>query len=212
MTNYSTLFADISSNNSGFDAKAYRDAGHMLIAIKATEGLNYTNPEHRTWCLHAGLNWISVVHYHFARPDQGNAPEAEADHFLNVALPLAGWWDYLCVDVERATPEGWQHDPAWSAAFDAQIQRRTRFHTIIYANKSTLEASDRWLVGETRRVWDADWSTDPGFAPAGYECCFRQFTDGTLGPFPHTLPGVGQGDVNRMNSIMFGKLSQRYRA
>jgi len=208
---YSREFADLSSNNAEFNAAEYRNTGHILIAIKATEELNYVNPDHRPWSLHAGLNWVSVVHYHFARPDLGNSPAAEADHFLAAALPLAGWWDYLCVDIERATPEGWQHDPKWSQEFDSQIQRRSRFRSILYANRSTLVLSDEWLVGDNRRVWDADWSNASDYAPRGYTCCFRQSTDGVVGPPPHSLPGIGRCDVNRMSNAMFLKLNDRYR-
>lgn len=208
---YSRLFADISSNNSWWSARDYRNAGHILVAIKATEGTSYTNPYHRNWCLHAGLNWVSVVHYHFARPDTGSRPEDEADHFLNATLPLAGWWDYLCVDIERATPHGWKNDPAWCHEFDMQVQRRSRFRSIVYASRSTLEQSDAWLPPPRQRVWDADWSSAPDYAPPGYDCVFRQFTDGVIGPGPHALPGVGNGDVNRMSNSMFAKLTERYR-
>jgi GH25 family lysozyme M1 (1,4-beta-N-acetylmuramidase) len=208
---YSRQFADISSNNATFDAREYRNTGHVLVAIKATEGVNYTNPDHRPWSLHAGMNWVSVVHYHFARPDLGNHPEDEADHFLAEALPLAGWWDYLCVDVERATPAGWHADPAWTHEFDMQVQRRSRFKSILYANRSTLQQSDAWLPPPNRRVWDADWSSDPDYAPPGYACVFRQHTDGITGPLPHILPGVGECDVNTMSVGMFQKLTTRYR-
>lgn len=208
---YSTLFADISSNNNTPDMRIYRQTGHVLIAIKATEGIDYTNPDHRNWCLHAGLNWVSVVHYHYARPDLDNDPAREADHFLGAALPLAGWWDYLAVDVERGRNGTFALDPAWVRAFDMQVQRRSRFASILYASRSMLAVSDQWLVGNRRRVWDADWSTSPDFAPPGYQCVFRQFTDGVLGPQPHVVDGVGQCDVNRMSPAMFRKLTTRYR-
>lgn len=197
------LFADISSNNSHFDAVAYRDAGHVLVAIKATEGTHYINPNHRGWSLHAGMGHVGVVHYHFARPDLGNTPDAEADHFLQTALRLAGGRDYLVVDIERATPQGWRHDPAWSRAFDQYIQAHSRFHTILYANRSTLELSDQWLEGELRRVWDADWSMGPDYAPPGYLCAMRQSSDGVFGPPPHALAGVGRCDVNSMHPQLF---------
>lgn len=200
---FSRLFADLSSNNNAFAADVYKDTGHILVAIKSTEGVHYINPNHRGWSLRAGLNHIGVVHYHFARPDLGNPPDAEADHFLQTALRLAGGRDYLVLDLERATPAGWKHDPAWSAAFDRYVQDHSRFHTILYANKSTLTQSDAWLVGDVRRVWDADWSSDPDFAPPGYAVAFRQFTDGVMGPEPHHLPGVGLCDVNRMSPMVF---------
>ena len=208
---FSRQFADISSNNSHFDAATYRHGGHILIAIKATEGTNYTNPYHRGWSLQAGGNWVSVVHFHFARPDLGKDPEREAAHFLSVALPLAGWWDYLALDIERATPFGWSHDPLWTLAFDDYVRAHSRFRIILYANRSTLESYHGWLGSDRKRVWDADWSNAPDYAPPGYECVFRQFTDGVFGPEPHSMPGIGQCDVNRMSRGMFAQLTKRYR-
>src|SRR5205807_2121569 len=114
--------------------------------------------------------------------------------------------DYLVLDLERATPRGWKHDPAWSLSFDDYVQSRSRFHTILYANRSTLELGDNWLVGDNKRVWVADWSTDRDYAPPGYSVAFRQFTDGVLGPEPHSLPGVGRCDVNRMSREIYAHL------
>lgn len=207
----SPLFADVSSNNRGLDARTYRQTGHILVGIKATEGLAYTNPYHRTWSLHAGLNLVSVVHYHFGRPDAGNDPAHEAEHFLAVALPLAGWWDYLALDLERATPFGYSHDPAWSRGFDEYVSAHSRFNTILYANRSTLEGGTNWLTNPKKRVWDADYSNTPDYAPAGYSVAFRQFTDGVVGPTPHEVAGVGTCDVNRMSHTMFAELTKRYR-
>ncbi|MGH2876222.1 MAG: GH25 family lysozyme [Solirubrobacteraceae bacterium] len=193
----SRLFADLSSNNSEFHAGPYQAAGHVIVAIKATEGAGYVNPDHRPWCLAAGGHRMHVVHYHFARPDLGHLPETEARFFLEVALPLTGGRDYLVLDLERAVPAGWQHDPAWSRQFDHHVQLRSRFRTILYSPRATLQSNPGpWLVGDDQRVWDADWSAGPDFAPPGMTVAFRQFTDGELGPDPHELPGVGRCDVN----------------
>ena len=195
--NPSPLFADLSSNNAGFDATAYRDAGHIVVAIKATEGIHYVNPEHRPWCMDAGARRVGIVHYHFARPDLDDGPEEEARHFLEVALPLAGGRDWLALDVERATPAGWTHDPAWSHAFDAEVARRSRFHTILYANRSTLQSvPGDWLDYKPGHFWDADWSRDPDFAPPGGVCVIRQQSGVTAGIPPFSLPGVGPCDVD----------------
>ncbi len=192
------IFADLSSNNSEFHVSTYAQAGHVIVAVKATEGVHYVNPDHRPWCLAAGGHRMHVIHYHFARPDLGDGPEAEARFFLEVALPLAGGRDYLVLDLERATPQGWTHDPAWSHAFDSHVRAHSRFATIPYASRSTLQSvQGDWLAAEPKRTWDADWSTTPDWAPAGYQVAFRQFTDGVHGPEPHSLPGVGVCDVNR---------------
>jgi len=192
------IFADLSSNNSEFQPVPYLQAGHIIVAIKATEGTGYVNPDHRPWCLAAGGHRMHVVHYHFGRPDLGNNALSEARHFLEVALPLCGGRDYLVLDLERATPAGWQHDPTWSVRFDRYIREHSRFATILYASRSTLQSvPGDWLDRPPLRVWDADWSLTPDMAPHGYEVAFRQFTDGVHGPGPHSLPGVGVCDVNQ---------------
>lgn len=209
---YSRLFADLSSNNNDFDAKEYRTAGGIVVAIKATEGNHYVNPDHRPWCYAAGGQHIAVVHYHFARPDLNDNPETEAWHFLNVAHPLAGGRDYLVLDFERSVPSGFTHDPAWSDSFAKYVASHSRFQVILYANRSTLEQSDQWLASQSKkRVWDADYSTTPDYAPKGYACVFRQFTDGVVGPDPHILPGVGRCDINRLSHAMFAEIASKAR-
>lgn len=199
MGNLSPLFADISSNNSEFDAQAYRDAGHLVVAIKATQDTVYVNPDHRAWCYQAGAKHISIVHYHFATPDTGTTAEEEARHFLSVVLPLAGGRDFLALDLERAVRAGWAHDPAWSKAFDSYVQEMSRFHTILYGSRATLQINDdagAWLAGDLLRFWDADWSTDRDFAPKGGVAAIRQQSGVTSGVPPFALPGVGPCDVD----------------
>jgi len=201
--NVSRYFADVSNNNANFDAHTYAEHGHLVVAIKATEGLAFVDPDHRTWALRAGMVHIGVIHYHFARPDLGNSPEDEARFFLRNALHLTGGRDYLALDLERATPGGWQHDPSWSRAFDEFIQANSRFHTLLYATRSTLEGGQGWLKDDTGNLWVADWSSDPDVKLHGYSVLCRQYTDGQLGPEPHEFPGVGVCDGNVMRGEMF---------
>lgn len=196
-------FADISNNDGHVDMMEYAAAGHLAIAIKATEGTTFVDPFHRGWSLRAGLHHLSVWHYHFARPDLGNDPHAEADHFWEYTRFLAGPRDYLVLDLERAVPSGWVHDPAWSREFDERIRALSRFSIILYGSRSSLQLSADWLTGPPRRVWDADWSTDPDFAPAGYACVARQYTDGQFGPQPRFAAGIGICDMSRLSWPMY---------
>ena len=191
------IFADLSSNNGSFDARAYRAAGHVFIAIKASEGTGYFDPKHRGYCLAAGLHHIGVAHYHFARPDLGTSPDSEAAHFLEAALPLAGPRDYLVLDMERGTLA---RDPGWAREFDKHIRAHSRFNTILYGSRSWLEVApaQQWLAGEPYRFWDADWSSGRDFAPAGGVCVMRQSSDGAFGPEPHAIAGIGTCDVNHL--------------
>lgn len=208
---FNPYFADISNNNDHFDARAYREGGHILVAIKASEGTGFVDPDHRGWCYAAGGHHIGIVHYHFARPDLGTSPEAEADHFLSVALPLAGGRDYLCVDQERATPFGWAHDHEWTAAFDARVQARSRFHTIAYASQSTIEAGDIGLVGDNKRLWVAAWGSGPDGGVKGYTVVFRQYTDGVFGPGPHWFSGIGTSDGNVIRRPLWDAIARHAR-
>jgi len=202
-------FADVSAFQPEVHMDEYAAAGHLLIAVKATEGLSYVNPFHRGQCFAAGGKHVAVVHYHFGRPDLGNSAVAEAEHFLSATSGLLGPYDYVVVDIERATPEGWSHDPAWSAEFDGTIRARSRFRTIIYASRSVLQQSDGWLGDSpVKRVWDAAYSSEPDYAPPGYTVAFRQFTDGQLGPEPHSFAGIGACDGNRMSRAIFNHLVQ----
>lgn len=206
---FSALLADISSNNAQFNAPAYRKAGHIAVAIKATEGVTYVNPDHRQWTLHAQWEHLSVIHYHFARPDLNNNPTVEAEHFLAVALPNAGGRDFLALDLERATPAGWKHDPAWSKQFTATVRSVSRFHPILYASRATLQIADQadaWLAGDLLRFWDADWSRSPDWCPKGGQVALRQQSGLTAGVPPFELPGIGACDVDVARGIFWRQL------
>lgn len=202
------VFADLSNNNSKFDPVAYRKAGHVFVALKATEGASFIDQRHKPWCLAAGKHHIGVAHYHFGRPDEGNDPVTEARHFLATALPLAGDRDYLILDLERFGRGGLARDPAWSKAFDRYVRRSSRFSTLLYGSKSWLETApaSAWLAGEPYRFWDADWSDHPDFAPKGGVCVIRQSSDGASGPQPHSLLGVGKCDVNHLRGGFAAKV------
>lgn len=206
MTQHNQYFADVSAFQPRVNMHDYADAGHLLIGIKATEGYGYVNPYHRGMALSAGLRHVAVAHYHFGRPDLGTDPARECDHFLNAAERYLGPYDYVIIDVERATPQGWSHDPAWSRGWDEHLRAHSRFRAIIYASRSVLQESDNWLAGAPKRVWDAAYGTEPDYAPPGYECVFRQYTDGLIGPEPRTFAGIGRCDGNRMSRDIYNHL------
>jgi lysozyme len=200
----SLLVADLSNNNSEFNAAAYRSAGHVLVALKASEGPHFADEKHRGWSLAAGLHHIAVMHYHFARPDLGTTGEQEADWFLHCTHGLRGPHDYVVYDGERARNGAFGLDAAHATQFDSRIQQQTRFLTILYGSASTLAGAGDVLIGDNRRDWDADYSTNRDTHAPGHECVLRQFTDGGVGPEPHSLPGTGRCDI----SIMRGRFAQ----
>lgn len=192
-------FADLSNNNESFNAAEYAHAGHVIVALKASEGARFVDPKHRGWALAAGMHHIAVIHYHFGRPDQGSGGAEEAAFFLEATHGLLGPHDFVVYDGERAANGAFGLDPAHCAQFDEHIQQHTRFHTILYASASELVANgEHALVGDNRRDWCAEYSNLPDAHAPGHVCVMRQFTDSVVGPFPHSLPGVGACDVDIM--------------
>lgn len=206
MTSYNRYFADVSSAQPHVNMHDYADAGHLLIGIKATEGYGYVNPYHRGQALAAGLRHVAVAHYHFARPDLGTDPARECDHFLNATERYLGPYDYVVLDFERGIPAGWQRDSAWTRAWDTHLRDHSRFRTILYGSRSWLQQRDDWLEADPKRVWDAAYGTEPDYAPPGYECVFRQYTDGVVGPEPRAFAGIGHCDGNRMSNDIYRHL------
>jgi GH25 family lysozyme M1 (1,4-beta-N-acetylmuramidase) len=195
MSKNNLLFADLSNNNNSFNAKEYAQAGHVIVALKASEGTFFVDGRHRGWALAAGMEHVAVIHYHFGRPDRSGGAE-EADFFLHCTHGLRGPRDYLVYDGERAHNGAFGLDAAHCRAFDERIQEKTRYHTILYGSASTLPGAGEALAGENKRDWDADYASGPDHAAPGHVCVMRQFTDGVFGPSPRSLSGVGQCDVN----------------
>lgn len=202
----SNLFADISSNNHKISVEEYADDGHLLLAVKATEGVTYTDPDYHTWVARAHWYKLGVVHYHFARPDLEGGPEHEANHFLSVVKHHLGARDYVALDIERPDIRGWERDPAWTNAFDARVQEVTGKHCVLYTPIEQFKEDAEWLYGGNRRLWVPDWSDKHVRAPRGWSILFRQFTDGVVGPEPHSLRGIGRCDVNMMSKQVHSHL------
>lgn len=189
-------FADISSNNRNPNFEQYRAGGSLIIGIKATEGRSYLNPLHHDWVHRAHVAGLSVIHYHFGRPDQNpGAAAGEAEWFWDHVREWAGPFDYLCVDLERE----YAHLAWWAESFHNHITLKSRFDVLTYANRDFLSRYGAGIVPGKHRAWEADFSSAPDFAPPGCSVFARQHTDGVIGPAPRFLPGTGQSDVNTLN-------------
>src|SRR5215467_12295954 len=93
-------------------------AGNSFAFVKATEGVGFVDAQF-------GRNWAEVKRvglvrgaYHFARPDIGNTPQAEADWFMSIVQPGPG--DMLVLDLEVGSGDL----SAWAQAFLDHIRDR----------------------------------------------------------------------------------------
>jgi lysozyme len=205
----SRLFADISSSgNSHFDAKAYRKAGHVVIGNKATEGKTFTSSTWAMWTRQAHAAGISVIHYHFARPDDGNSPEQEAAHFVATIRPLLQHGDWVALDYERFTGRGSSADAEWCNAFWQYVHKAIGYRCWLYASRSVLQVLVESGKLRIKRFWDADWGDSADFKAPPFWTIARQRSNGVSGPEPHSITGVGRCDVDKLSLRVFLKIGR----
>ena len=152
-------FVDLSSNNGpdALDAAEYAKAGHVLLAIKATDGVGYVNPDWERQARDAHEAHVGVLHYHYAEPGMLTS---QVTHFLS-ALKGSGAYDERCdalaLDVERA--QGLSNPAVFVADFDGLCRDEGHRNLIIYTELSYHE--EHGLAPRNGRMWLADY--DAGF-------------------------------------------------
>jgi lysozyme len=141
------LVADISANQTSFNAAAYASAGHLLITIKATEGLGYVNPRWEEWTMQAHQHGLAVNHYHFTNPAPSGV--AQAQRFWDTVRPhFTKGLDRVMVDIETGDQADW---PGFLEDYDQELHRLSGLDTIGYTFASALSPrlrlrSKLWMV------------------------------------------------------------------
>lgn len=198
----SRLFADISGHQEHVDLGEYAAARHTHIAIKLTEGTGFTSDTGlERWAKARSLG-LRRIAYHFARPSEGHGAAAEARHFAAVAAKAGlASTDVLVLDWEDPGFEGKPGD-AWTAGFFAELSRRLPG---VPAGRQWLYSYGPYAAGTLtsthgRAYWHAAYNTQPERTVpewAKQRLVAVQFTNGSDGPQPHSLPGIGRCDINR---------------
>lgn len=203
------LFADISSNNGGFSARAYKRAGLIMIAVKATQGTHYENPRWAGWVNAAHRAGLCVTHYHYAELDRAISGIQEAEYFARTIAPHFHHGDRICIDTEHTTLMTSEELAAWVDAFADVMYWHTGHGLVCYASAAWFREVGALLPATTREVWLADWSSASEWPEGTYTRWARQFTDGRIGPLPHVLPGIGNCDVSIMSHETYARLIGR---
>lgn len=201
MSSAAQLMADIYEGTPSFDARAYHAAGHRVIAIKASEGQTEKDSKHDERCDEAHAAGLSVVHYHFGRPDDGNTPEQEGENFIRSMGHRLRKGDWVALDFERFTGRGAVADVEWINAFWVYVHNHLGREglpdrTWLYASRSYLQefiATGKLII---HRLWDADWSTGPSIKTGKFSTICRQQSGDGYGPGPHSLPGIGGDKID----------------
>ena len=192
-------FADIYAGDSNYDPVAYAKAGYQRIALKATEGKTFTDPEFTArWNASAHLiRWA----YHFARPHSNSAVDEAANfakslngvHFLPGDRVVLDWED------ERYSGDG-SH---WVQQF-VDVLHKSYGHEVrvLYSGGPYIEATlPKWPRSKSGplKYWHAAYVSLPErYVPARVNALLTavQYTDGSAGNQPRAATGIGNCDMS----------------
>ena len=188
-----TPFAvDLSHHDPASDYGKVKSAGIVGVIYKATEGTNstddtYVAQQHAAKA--AGLKWGA---YHFGHP--GNI-QGQIDNFMRFASPDPD--ELFCLDWEAASNGTMSAAEAqqWIEGVERALGRPGE--CVIYSGNAAKEKiSGKNAFFGARRLWLAQYSTTPHVQESWTTFWLWQYTDGTSGPTPHTVPGVQASGVD----------------
>lgn len=135
---------DVASYQGDINYDVYKNNSNFIIP-KATEGVGFTDPKFKRNQSEARRVGLLRGYYHFARPDLGNSPEAEADFFLAVVGALQEgenlYLDYECANQVQAHVD-------WCRKWLDRVYQKTGVKPLIYLNQSQVKKFD-WKMSLT---------------------------------------------------------------
>jgi GH25 family lysozyme M1 (1,4-beta-N-acetylmuramidase) len=186
---------DLSHHNGSVDLKKASDSGIVGVIHKATQGRTYVDPTYkgnRTKAADAGLLWGA---YHFGTGSDG---VLQAEHFLNAVQPAN---DTLVVLDLEANPQGPNMTLVEARAFVTHVNEVTGRWPGLYSGHyiKALLGTQTDAVLANCWFWLAQYGPTPVVPTNWKKWTMWQYTDGGIGPPPHTVTGIGRCDRDRFN-------------
>jgi lysozyme len=192
--------ADVSSYNVKVNMTKYRQARHRRIAIKATQGSGYVNPHLGQWASEAHNLGLAVSYYHYCEPS-GPGGKLQVAHFWRCVSDLWLPGDALHFDLETDIA---QFSPGGLAQYHNEICRQllslTGHDSITYMNLDYYSQMWQFLHTSYNQYWIAAYGDTAPDLESQHKLWAWQFTDGAIGPEPHTANGIGRCDISRVNT------------
>ena len=186
---------DLSHHNQNLDFAAIASSGILGVIHKATQGIGNadpTYPDHKSSALDNGLLWGA---YHFGTGSDG---VQQAEHFLDVVQPDDQ--TLLVLDFE-ANAQGPSMTLEEARAFVTHVNDRTGRYPGLYSGhyiKNLLgSSSDPVLLNCW--FWLAQYGPTAVVPPNWRLWTMWQYTDGSAGLPPHSVPGAGLCDRDKFN-------------
>jgi lysozyme len=192
---------DLSHHNGNVNLNQAKLAGIVGVIHKATQGVGFIDSMYQANRIAAQKLDLLWGAYHFGTAEN---PSAQADHFIQVSKPDAQ--TLLVLDLEP-NPGGNSMNLAGAKAFIARIHQVTGRWPGLYSSASYLSQFPNlneeplflncWL-------WLARYGENPKTPTPWKTWTMWQYTDGSAGPAPHSVPGVGNCDRNIFNGDLPG--------
>ena len=196
MPSITNAVVDLSHHNGSVDfAKAVAD-GLIGVIHKATQGRNGLDPTYaprRPKAEAAGLLWGA---YHFGTGSDG---VKQAEHFLATVGPNHASM-LLVLDLE-GNPTGPSMSLEEARAFVTHVKEQTGRWPGLYSGhyvKELLHANPDPVLGKCW-FWLAQYGNTAVVPAAWAKWTFWQYTDGAIGPVPHSVKGIGACDRDKFN-------------
>ena len=189
------VVVDISHHNGNVNFVKVKDAGIIGVIQKATQGQGNVDPTYKTnksKATDAGLLWGA---YHFATGSDGLK---QADNFLSVVGndPKT----LLVLDFEpNLTGPSMSLEEA--RAFVTDVNEQTGRYPGFYSGhfiKQLLGANADPVLANCW-FWLAQYGKTAVVPPNWPTWTMWQYTDGVIGPEPHTVSGIGRCDRDKFN-------------
>ena len=189
------VIIDISHHNANPNFQEAKAAGIVGVIHKATQGLTFTDSAYaanRQKALDAGLLWGA---YHFGDGTDGTA---QADFFLRVVDP--GPDTLLVLDFEPNT-QGASMSLDGARAFVSEVNAKVSRFPGLYSGsliKQLLGSNQDPILAQCF-FWLAQYGSN-AVVPANWPTwTLWQYTDGKVGPQPHSVSGIGNCDRDKFN-------------
>jgi lysozyme len=183
---------DIAQHQTNCDFRAAKSAGLEAVIIKATQGVNFVDPQFRNHLAGAQAAGLMIGAYHF-----GTASDAvgQADDFLKAVNP--GPDTLLALDYEE-NPSGTQMTIPIAEKFVARVHEKTGRFPVFYCGhlfKEQMGNAKHPLFAQCP-LWLAAYVRDPApfVQKTWVDWTLWQHTNGTDGPEAVPVAGVGACD------------------
>ncbi len=196
----SNVVVDLSHFNTVSSFETVKADGIVGIIHKATQGTTMVDSKYQARkgeALAAGLWWGA---YHFGVGGDG---AAQAKYFLSVVEP--GPNDLLVLDLEE-NPSGAGMTLAEAEDFVKYVEAETGRWPGLYGGSYVKE-----LLGNNKDsalsycwFWLSEYGPTPKVPPAWDTWTMWQYTNGEVGPEPHSVNGIGNCDRDQFNGPVEG--------